>query len=100
MKHKFVTVSQAKSKLLELTRKVDEEGQAYLVTKDGVPVAALVPLEEYESWLETNEIMSDSDLMKSLEAALEDEKKGKLFSRDSSGKWIPHKKKKAGKKAA
>ncbi len=74
MKQKIISVSKAKAKLLELMRKVHEDGQAFLLTKDGEAVGALVPMQEYEALLETAEIMIDLEAFKDLEAALEDEK--------------------------
>jgi prevent-host-death family protein len=88
MRHKILSVSKAKAKLLELTRKVDEEGEAYLLTKDGEPVSALVPVEDYEALSETLNILADHKTMKDLAAALDDEKRSRLWKRDKGGKWI------------
>lgn len=88
MRHKHMSVSRAKARLLELTRKTATEGEAYLLTKDGEPVGALVPIEYYESLLETADVLADSQTLKDLEAALEDERKGHLWRRDKRGKWV------------
>ena len=88
MRHDVLSVSKAKTKLLELTRRVREEGRAYLLTKDGEPVSALVPIEDYEALVETTEILADRKTMKNLTAALQDERKSRLWKRDRSGKWI------------
>lgn len=93
MKHKIISVSHAKAKLLELIRKVHEEGQAFLLTKDGEPIGALVPMEEYEALQETVDVMSDSVTLKALDFALEDEKKGKMWRRDQQGRWTKVKRK-------
>ncbi len=92
MRHKIISISKAKSKLLELARKANSEGQAYLLTKDGEPVGALVPLEDYESLLETADVLSDPETLKNLEEALADEKKSNLWKRDAKGKWVKIKK--------
>lgn len=93
MRHKIISVSKAKSKLLELVRNANEAGEAYLLTKDGEPIGALVPLEDYEALLETADVLSDPNTLKDLEQALEDEKKSRLWKRDSKGQWIKNKKK-------
>jgi len=93
MRHKIISVSKAKSKLLELVRNANEAGEAYLLTKDGEPIAALVPLEDYEALLETADVLSDPNTLKDLEQALEDEKKYRLWKRDAKGQWIKNKKK-------
>ncbi len=78
--------------LLELVRKVNENGEAYLLTKDGEPVSALVPLEDYETLLETADVLADEKTVTDLEAALEDERKGRIWKRDKLGKWLKVKK--------
>ena len=92
MRHKIISISKAKAKLLELARKANEEGEAYLLTKDGEPVSALIPLEDYEALLETVDVLADEKTLSDLEDALEDEKKGKLWKRDKKGKWVKKKK--------
>lgn len=93
MRHKIISVSQAKSKLLELVRNANEAGEAYLLTKDGEPIGALVPLEDYEALLETADVLADPKTLRDLEAALEDEKKSRLWKRDAKGQWVKAKKK-------
>jgi len=95
MRHKIISVSMAKSKLLELVRNANEAGEAYLLTKDGEPIGALVPLADYEALLETADVLSDPNTLKDLEQALEDEKKSRLWKRDSKGQWIKNKKKRS-----
>lgn len=100
MRHKIVSVTYAKAKLSELTKSVAEDGFAYLLTKDGEPVSVIVPFEDYEAMLETDDIMSNQSVMKSLSDALEDEKLGRIWSRDKKGKWSKTKKRKNQKTAA
>ena len=97
MRQKIISVTQAKAKLLELTRKVKEEGLAYLLTKDGEPVSALIPLQDYESLTETLDILTHADSMANLQRALDNEKRSRLWKRDRVGRWI---KSKSAKKAA
>ncbi len=91
MRHEILPVSKAKARLLDLTRKIQEEGRAYILTKDGEPVSALVPIEDYESLLETMDILADKKTLRHLAAALADERRGRLFKRDKSGKWLKYK---------
>ena len=94
MRHEIISISKAKTKLLELMRKVNEEGRAFLIVKDGDTMGVIVPVEEYEALIESQEVLASSDTMHALKAALEDEKKGKLWGRDQSGKWTKSPKKK------
>ena len=87
MRHRIISISKAKANLLKLARKVEEEGEAYLLTKDGEPIGALVPMEDYEAMLETTDVLANSETTRNLKAALEDERKGRLWRRDRSGRW-------------
>ena len=72
-----LSVSEAKMKLsslVETVRKTDEE---VVITKNGRPVAVLVSPDEFESWHETLDIRSDSDLMKEIRKGLAALKKNK-----------------------
>jgi prevent-host-death family protein len=91
MRHEILSVSKAKAKLLELTRKIQKEGRAYVLTRDGEPVSALVPIEDYEALLETMDVLSDKKTMRDLTSALADERSGRLFRRDSNGRWSKQK---------
>jgi len=88
MHQKIISLSKAKAKLLEIARTVDDYGESFIFTKDGEPIGAFIPIDEYESYLETSEIMADKKLMKDLKEALDQEKKGQLYSRSKSGKWV------------
>jgi prevent-host-death family protein len=79
LRHEILSVSKAKAKLLDFVRKVQEEGRAYILTRDGEPVSALVPIEDYESLLETMDVLADKRTMKNLAVALADERCGRLF---------------------
>ena len=87
MRHKIISVSKAKAILLELTRRADEEGEAFVLTKDGTPVSVLIPLELYDSLIETADVLNDKSSVKNLEQALDDESKRRLWKRDSKGRW-------------
>jgi prevent-host-death family protein len=91
-RHDILSVSKAKARLLDLTRKIQEAGRAYIPTRDGEPVSALVPIEDYESLLETMDILADKKTLRDLAVALADERHGRLFKRDSNGRWSKYKK--------
>lgn len=94
MRHSIIPISKAKARLLELVREANQAGRAYLLTKDGEPIGALVPLEDYEALLETADVLSDPTTLNNLERALEDKKKSRLWRRDTKGRWVKHKKRK------
>ncbi len=51
-----------------------------LVTRNGKPAAALVPIDEYEALEETAEILSDSATLAAIEAGLADLARGETVT--------------------
>ncbi len=88
MRQEIVSVSKAKAKLLTLVRAMEEEGRGYILTKDGEAVGALIPIEEFEAYLETHDVLQSPSLMKDLQEAFEDERRGRLWRRNKKGQWI------------
>jgi antitoxin YefM len=67
---KTVPVREFRSKLGQLLSDVADRREHVLVTRNGTPAAALVPVDEYEALEETAEILSDRDALAALEAGL------------------------------
>lgn len=64
------TITKAKQRLLELSRRNQELGESFIILKDGEPVSALLPFDEYESLLETLDILeTEPDILKKLKRA-------------------------------
>ncbi|MBI2343103.1 MAG: type II toxin-antitoxin system Phd/YefM family antitoxin [Deltaproteobacteria bacterium] len=53
----LLPITKAKQKFLELARRNQELGESFIILKDGEPVSALLPFEEYEALLETLDIL-------------------------------------------
>jgi prevent-host-death family protein len=67
---KIVPVREFRSKLSQLLSDVADRRDHVLVTRNGRPAAALVPIDEYEALEETAEILSDPDALTAIEAGL------------------------------
>lgn len=67
---KTVPVREFRSNLSALLSDVADRRDHVLVTRNGRPAAALVPIDEYESLEETAEILSDPAALSALEAGL------------------------------
>jgi antitoxin YefM len=67
---KTVPVRELRSNLSSLLDDVSDRRDHVLVTRNGFPAAALVPIDEYEALEETAEILSDTDALSALEAGL------------------------------
>lgn len=78
----IVPLSQAKARLSSLVRRVKEEHESFAITRRGKPEGVLLSVEEYETLIETVEILSDRDLMTRLDRGLKDEKAGRLHPHD------------------
>jgi prevent-host-death family protein len=65
---KTVPVREFRSRLSELLSDVADRRDHVLVTRNGKPAAALVPIDEYEALEETAEILSDSATLVAIEA--------------------------------
>lgn len=92
MRHQILSVTEAKARLLELARLLEQEGRAYVLTKNGLAVGALVPIEDYEAMVETLEILDNPSLMKKIHKALKEEKKKQFWEINPRGKWVRSKK--------
>jgi prevent-host-death family protein len=67
---KIVPVREFRTRLSELLSDVADRRDHVLVTRNGKPAAALVPIDEYEALEETAEILSDPDAIAAIEAGL------------------------------
>ena len=67
---KTVPVREFRNRLSALLSDVAERRDHVLVTRNGKPAAALVPIDEYDALEETAEILSDSETLAAIEAGL------------------------------
>ena len=77
---KTVPVRELRSKLSSLLDAVSDRREHVLVTRNGVPAAALVPIDEFEALEETAEILSDPGAISALEAGLAEIARGETLS--------------------
>jgi len=76
----FMSVSTAKSQLLEVLRRLEEQHGRVAITKNGVPKAILLHYEDFEGLLETLDILSDSRTVDGIRKGLKDVKLGKVVN--------------------
>ena len=69
---KTVPVREFRTNLSELLSDVADRRDHVLVTRNGKPAAALVPIDEYEALEETAEILSDSVTLTQIETGLKE----------------------------
>lgn len=74
-----MSTSQARKDLFSIIEGVGA-GQRYTLTQNGYPKAVVLGAEEFESWVETLEIMDEfPDILEDLKKAKQDYKKGKYI---------------------
>jgi antitoxin YefM len=78
----FVSVSEAKNKLLDLIRRMKHKQEIVAITRDGVPSAVLLSMEQYEGLMETIEILSDQKSMRAIRRSLKQADKGQWVRQD------------------
>lgn len=77
---KTLPITEARQNLASLVDKADKRLDQYIITVNGRPAAVLMSANEFESWQETSEILSDKKLMKDLKEAEKDFQKGEYIT--------------------
>ena len=72
----YIPITQAKSKLLDIIRKIEASDDTIVITKNGVPEAVMISMKRYEGLLETLEILSDENTMASLRKSVKEAQAG------------------------
>jgi prevent-host-death family protein len=85
---KVVPFTDARATLSELLDLVEREQEHVVITRNGKPVAIVMSADEWESWEETIEVLSDPELMAALERSEEDVKAGRLYTLDEAMKRL------------
>lgn len=78
---RFIPITEAKTRLLDLIRALKEKDDIVAITRNGVPAAVLLSVERFEGLLETIEILSDEQAMTSLRRSLREAR---------AGRWVSH----------
>jgi antitoxin YefM len=78
----YIPVTKAKSKLLDIIRKIESSDDTVAITKNGVPEAVLLSMSKFEGLVETLAVLSDENAMKSLRKSIKEAGKGKWLDFD------------------
>ena len=79
---KTIPLSEAKAHLSEIIKDVSEMDDIVTISKGGVPATVMMSVYEYESLIETLEILSDPELVEAIRIGLQEEKEGKILSEE------------------
>jgi prevent-host-death family protein len=80
----FVTITQAKAKLLDIVRQLSDKNDTIAITKNGVPEAVMLSMRKFEGFLETIDILADHEMIKQLKESAKDIKAGRLIDLDEA----------------
>lgn len=76
-----LSISEARKKIFEIAKEVQKPSTYYTLTEKGRPKAVIMSAEEFESWQETLEVMSDfPHLAKDIKEAEQDYTKGNYIT--------------------
>ncbi|MEM7759205.1 MAG: type II toxin-antitoxin system Phd/YefM family antitoxin [Cyanobacteria bacterium P01_A01_bin.40] len=75
---KYLTIAEAQTQLAELSDKLNSEPA--IITKDGKPVLITFGVEQFESLMETMEIISDQEFMTDLKQGIKEAKQGETIT--------------------
>ena len=78
----YIPVTKAKSKLLDIIRKIEGSDDTVAITKNGVPEAVLLSMNKFQGLVETLEVLSDEKAMKSIRKSIKEAREGKWFDFD------------------
>jgi antitoxin YefM len=76
---RFVPITQAKNRLLDLTREIERDDDVVAITRNGVPTAILLSPGKYEGLLETLDILADDRAMRAVRRSMR---------QAAAGKWL------------
>jgi antitoxin YefM len=80
MATKTVPITEARANLPKIVKDADERLDRTVITSNGRPAAVIMSYDEYESWEETLEILSDPETVQALRQADKELANGKIFS--------------------
>ncbi len=78
----YVSITQAKAKLLDMVRQLSETNDTIAITKNGIPEAVMLSMRKFEGFLETIDILADPEMMSQLKSSAQDVKTGRLIDLD------------------
>ena len=78
----YVSITQAKAKLLDMVRQLSETNDTIAITKNGIPEAVMLSMRKFEGFLETIDILADPEMMSQLKSSAHNVKAGPLINLD------------------
>lgn len=77
-----ISITEARKRIFDISDEVQRPGTVYTLTENGKPKVAVLSAEEFDSLMETLEILSDPKAMKRIEQAEKELARGDYVSWD------------------
>ena len=77
---KTLSLKEARDRFSDIVDKAGRLSERYVVTKNGTPKAVVMGADEFESWVETLELLSNPKAVKALKQGFKEAKAGKFHS--------------------
>jgi len=75
-----LSITEARKKIFKITDEVQKGSNYFVLTEKGRAKAVIMSADEFDSWQETLEIMSDPELMKDIKEAKKEYEKGEYIT--------------------
>ena len=85
---KNITLKKLRPNLPKVINEIDSKMTRFIITKRGKPAALMMSIEDYESILETLDILSNTNLREKIKAAEKDVKNGNFQSLEEIDKEL------------
>ncbi|MDP4007280.1 MAG: type II toxin-antitoxin system Phd/YefM family antitoxin [bacterium] len=85
---KTLSITEARKRIFEIIDEVQKPDTYYTLTEKGRPKAVVLSYEEFDSLLETLELLSDPEELKEIEEAEREVKRGEVVSWDEVKKEL------------
>lgn len=76
---KTLPITEARENLTILVNRANKRLDEYVITVNGKPAAVLMSATEYDSWRETNEILTDKKLMRAIKQGEKDIEESRVY---------------------
>jgi antitoxin YefM len=80
----YIPITQAKAKLLDMVRQIDNTNDTIAITKNGVPEAVLLSMKKFDGLLETIDVLADQVMTEQLRESFKDVRAGRLLDLDEA----------------
>lgn len=85
---KTLPATKVRQHFFKLLNDAEQPGSSITITVGGEPKVVMMPVEDFEGWMETLEIMSDKKLYEDLKKGLKNWRKEKLYTQEEVKKML------------